>query len=143
MREIAFRLWNGKSMESVSDITFFVDNEYHVNGEYPVNDGYMENKFGGNRYFLMQYVGVRDKNGAPIFEKDIVRHTHTLNGEIVQEFKGLVYFNRGSFWVKELGTWVEEGVYDGDYGKETVWSIDLPYYEVIGNLYEHKHLLGE
>ena len=53
--KIKFRLWNAHSMEEVGDITFHTDSSYHVNAEYPVSDAEMENGFGGNAYFLMQY----------------------------------------------------------------------------------------
>jgi uncharacterized phage protein (TIGR01671 family) len=65
MREIEFRLWNGESMQQVGAITFFMDGEYNVNDELPVVKG--------GKNILMQYTGLKDKNGKEVFEDDIVQ----------------------------------------------------------------------
>jgi uncharacterized phage protein (TIGR01671 family) len=121
MREIKFRLWNGSVMEPVGTLSFHTDASFHVNDEYPVNDVAMEKQFGGNRYFLMQFTGLKDKNGKEIYEGDILA----------------------------IGPQAYPVIWDdkGTHG----WKLDTPhfglgasqstFYEVIGNIHENPELL--
>ena len=92
-----------------------------------------------NKYITMQYIGMDDKNVANIFEGDIVlyqpeNHNTTIRFEIVYDE------NNACFGLFPC----EKGCFDSD------WSYDAPMplfglfqgdFEVIGNRYEHKHLL--
>lgn len=85
-----------------------------------------------NELEIMQYTGLKDKNGKEIYEGDIVRNT---DGEI--------------FRVDYAGRWARYMLsYDGewcikyleDYGKLETYSLNM---EVIGNIYENPELLKE
>lgn len=85
-------------------------------------------------YDVMQYTGVDDKNGTPIFEGDIVEGT-CLGFCDDDEFKDVVEFSNGSFcFSKEK--W-KDGTYDW-YSLENYYSEDLL---VVGNIYENPELL--
>jgi len=102
MREIKFRVWIDRIGHMLYSDEF--DSLFNFLGE-------LSDDFG-----LMQYTGLKDKNGKEIYESDIVarddsRETH----EII--------FEHGSF--KEKGsTWLYS----------TSW-------EIIGNIYENPELL--
>jgi uncharacterized phage protein (TIGR01671 family) len=80
----------------------------------------------------MQYTGLEDRFGTEIYEGDIVKN-------ITHRFNGVVFFDRGSFWVREYLSHADEGLYH-DTEKETRWSIDLDW-EIIGNTYETPDLI--
>jgi uncharacterized phage protein (TIGR01671 family) len=123
MREIKFRAWDGKLMYKVaaSDLTSI---EFCL---------YAGDTFREEPEPLMQYTGLKDKNGKEIYEGDIVEVeiSYGLNppnlGRAVVEFRDL--------------SWRFEFLNKGDeeecYAKE--WHNQ--HTEVIGNIYEHPELL--
>ena len=75
-------------------------------------------------YVLMQYTGLLDKQGVEIYEGDIVKvHSYTVTG------LGKVGFNKGSFVFNKF-----------EYPTSQVLH-SFSEIEVIGNIYEHSHLL--
>jgi uncharacterized phage protein (TIGR01671 family) len=136
MREIKFRLWHKKyklmsyvmapfeRMPINFDVMWLAKSKKTPIGEI---------EFTKNDVVVLQYTGVKDKHKKEMFESDIVINSFP-------KFKGVIFFNRGSFWVREFFSNIDEGVYAGDIKKETIWSIDL-HYEVIGNIYENPKLL--
>jgi hypothetical protein len=78
---------------------------------------------------LMQSTGLCDKEGTEVFEGDILHH------QIQTEYTFIVKYD------KDKGRWYGDGLsrtYRIDIIKEF-----LPYYKVIGNIYENPELLEE
>ncbi len=74
---------------------------------------------------LMQYTGLKDKNGKEIYEGDIVDY-QDCEGE---HGRGVVVFEEGRFIVR-----ADE--------KHSWWSLNFPTSnEVIGNIYENPELI--
>jgi len=72
---------------------------------------------------LMQFTGLKDKNGKEIYEGDVVT---TKYGS--REIK----YKEGAFWVDEH----EETI-----NKNLLTQIETRYFEIIGNIYENKDLI--
>ncbi len=137
MRTIKFRVWNGNKMH-------YLDDEY-------VSEGIYKSKTKDHK--LMQYTGLKDKNGVEIYEYDIVRILYTdwcsqhLSSEkhkamTLEEYKkdisvtGLVEFFEDR-WVLNFGEdkkyWGTDrrSIFEGKYGEK----------EVIGNIYDNPELI--
>ncbi len=74
---------------------------------------------------IMQFTGLKDKNGKEIFEGDIVKEKNISDGEHIRK----VVFEKGGFWL--------EGK-DGSGG----WLFIPLSIEIIGNIYENPELLN-
>lgn len=137
MRAIKFRVWiNDKENR---DYLGYGMTTLDYSG-FPFDDDHECRDVKGNEFLCsdltyLQFTGLTDRNGREIYEWDIVEC-------LENEFYGVVYFDRGSFWVRELHTSVDEGIYDGDVRKETKWSIDLDC-QIIGNVWENPELLKD
>ena len=114
MRPIKFRSWNGKNFE------------YFNNGKCDCAFGWGE---------AQQFTGLVDKHGVEIYEGDLIQ-LGKINGK---PFYGEVIFdNAEDFGVPCFCILSQEG------HKEVFFDVgDEPrvWFEVIGNIYEHSHLL--
>ena len=119
-REIKFRAWNGEEM---------------ISPDYITRDGYgywKENSIPTRSKELMQYTGLKDKNGKEIYEGDIVEFhgNYTSIERCGKGKKGVVTWD-----LESMGFYLEvEGLGSYDVPNEA----DEWYYkrEVIGNIHE-------
>lgn len=142
-REIKFRVWDKdlKKMHICGEnqhdsISFsYPENEAHY---YNLQNGCGSSTDGSGTYELMQYTGLKDKNGKEIFEGDIVEYNdfnslrtggHAEDKIIV----GKVAFSCGMWMVKEKNC--VHDLYEGLGNDEEL--------EIIGNIYENPELLEE
>ena len=132
MREIKFRAWkhSSKKMYFVTNMIWKED-WIGVNSTDSIGINYVDNHC-PNEYELMQYTGLKDKNGVEIYEGDILQHSYKPIGKTepnVRIFK--VVFGDGAFQQYEPGD--AENALD-------IWYewFEL---EIIGNIYENPELL--
>lgn len=133
MREIKFRAWDYQENKMMIG-----NNQYGSNEPDAV---YSERSCGAftrlwesiarfedskNRFLLMQYTGLKDKNGKEIYEGDIV----------IVDWNDSRYkpHNREVKWDNKNLCWVIEG---------GCLTIDYIHFEIIGNIYENPELLEE
>lgn len=102
---------------------------------------------GDNDFVLMQYTGLKDKNGVEIYEGDIVRCIHWFfdGNEVEEEFTASVGFKDGSYTLENINSRFYSDYTGEENGAGVCWIGSINYteedYEVIGNIYEHSHLL--
>lgn len=107
MRDIKFRAWD-KQFKEMIDLPF------------PPRSAWFEKdgEGGPDDFEIMQYTGLKDKNGKEIYEGDIL----TCEGE---KDNRVVAFDRASFFV--LGI--------------PLFNVVEDFIEVIGNIYENQELV--
>jgi uncharacterized phage protein (TIGR01671 family) len=118
----SFRAWDklNNEMYVVEQINFDC-------GEFESIGYGITNLRGADKIELMQSTGLCDKEGTEVFEGDILHH------QIQTEYTFIVKYD------KDKGRWYGDGLsrtYRINITKEF-----LPYYKVIGNIYENQELL--
>lgn len=123
-----FRFWDKDEKYFITESTIVLDKDGSVEGieyYYTKLGHFVYNDI--SYYELLQSTGVKARNGVEIYEGDVVK---TKCGEYGRHI-GVVTFKSGKFsaiGVKQYDGYVEE--LDGAF-------------EIIGNKYEHPHLLKE
>lgn len=122
MREIKFRAWSNFYNDWVESFCI-KDGRVHLGNavHYPGNQV--------SDAILMQYTGLKDKNGNEIYEGDIVHMYSVMPGSDIDDI-GIVKFIECAFLFEKA---------DGSDG----WSIfnEATEIEVVGNIYENPELL--
>lgn len=90
---------------------------------------------------LMQYTGLKDKNGKEIFEGDIVRCGETvgMGRKLLKQVMGEVQYMSN---IAGFGIEVQTG--NNEVGDVTAYSWEIPHFtdfEIIGNIYSNPELL--
>jgi len=117
MREIKFRAWcdvNGMTdcfCIHSSGLFAYSNTDWVMDEEKPI---------------LMQYTGLKDKNGKEIYEGDVlIHHYYHENGVVI--------------WHTGQSRWALE--YFEDKKTQELFPIDKNNFEVIGNIYENPELM--
>ena len=132
MREIKFRAWDKQNNKYFRECCWlsFCPNGIRFMWTDSETDNMMVTEL--NDYELMQFTGLKDKNGKEIYEGDIVKYTVDLGGGSKKTYIGQV------LWNSEWACWdiVSGPIHEFDWVK-----IARNGYEVIGNIYENPELL--
>jgi len=131
-REIKFRAWD-KDSKLMLYKEFYDHNWYTT----PKNDEDGCHTYSSMQYSdqyhkeLMQYTGLKDKNGVEIYEGDILQ-----NGDAIHS----ITFSEAAFWWGDAPLNIIKRIDRGVYK----WGRDIEnmeFHEVIGNIYENAELL--
>lgn len=125
MRPIEFRAWDKTNKEFVTDFVLdYLGNEYQTN----------KCEFWGDdrNIILMQFTGLKDKNGVKIFEMDIIGDS-------------AVVYNYDAFGLINLHAYTKHNNYDENnfYLHKRLSNISFDELIVIGNIYQNPDLLKE
>lgn len=129
MREIKFRAWDGKSREifyPADSNKPFGENDEYWGYDWGIFNSSME-RLRSSGAILMQYTGLKDRNGREIYEGDICR----------VPARGVM-----KPWICEVKYLEVNG--SDDMGTNMIGFPRLDEYglpEIIGNIYEHSYLL--
>ncbi|MBL1228168.1 hypothetical protein IW492_02840 [Enterococcus sp. BWB1-3] len=133
MREIKFRAWSEptKEMEyNITSIDFKGETVYFDSGVTSPNKE-QETDYWHKPFVLMQYTGLKDKNGVEIYERDIVRYEDGEFGYIGVVTEDCYYFYIDGISPLDSFSFADvSSTYDH--------STEL---FVIGNMYENHELL--
>ena len=125
MREIKFRAWDKDQNKIITvceldwyspNMTLFVHNRIDNGGA------------NGERFTIMQYTGLKDKNGKEIYEGDLIIAYRENDGG------GNHFKSREVHWQPHRAGW---NVSDKSKKRNTGT------FEVVGNIYEHPELLSD
>lgn len=144
MREIKFRVWNTETNKMITNVkemgVFALQSIYSID-EFlviPTNE----------KYPLMQYTGLRDKNNIEIYEGDIViEKSYPFFGnahEIIDSNQKCDELNYVGVVVWDDGYYVDLKVVSNRCRGSAIGNslYDYTELEVIGNIYENSHLLN-
>ena len=130
MREIRFRAWRTDEKYMVTSDTGVLTALRNCYGNKGLAEqarfSNIDNQPNPNKFILMQYTGLKDKNGKEIYEGDIIRHDWGLNKITFEDY---------SFTAEQILT------FDGKYNCNLYLSDIGSDCEVIGNIYENPELL--
>lgn len=130
-RTLKFRAWDTKAKEWVTDrITVGLKNEKSCPETEKDQAASLCVFSGQNNCIIMQFTGLRDKNGKEIYE-----------GDVVSELRKSRSFPEGRL-SKRIIEWSNDMTLDDSFG-ETAIGFNLFYgeLEVIGNIHENPDLL--
>lgn len=126
MREIKFRAWD-KSNEEMLEVENLYFND--MTDKVEIRTRIYSDYFNDEEMILMQYTGLKDKNGKEIYDGDIVAE----KGHYVKSDR-LLY--QKIQWKESYSCWLR-----GEYQRLTPKNIKTYQIEVIGNIYENPELL--
>lgn len=149
MRELKFRAWDGNKMLYSEYGQFYL---VPLGVQVSSSTGH---EFYDKDYPVMQYTGLKDKNGSEIYEGDIISYPYvTPFGQLTDEedtdLRTHVVFGYGEFSLKyphhteSLKSCCKrhQGEYIPNYGNKTIYENET-LLTVIGNIHENPELLNQ
>ena len=128
MRAIKFRAWDLEDKEMIPWNRLHLETDENGIYRWKYDDGgpFSGSGFGTDDFELMQYTGLKDKNGKEIYEGDIVKAQSPCIGG--RDFTGVVKLNQCTLWIDNESDAIH-------LFSETDIRI------VVGNIYENPELL--
>ena len=135
-REIKFRAWDKRNNKFADyfDLTFNPQQEQgcHIDSVFHEHNEQYQN-YNNENVILMQYTGLKDKNGVDIYEGDVMSINH-------KTYTYKVVFENGSFKLYHLKDSLAEW---GLLSRIHEMKFEELEFEVIGNIHQNPELLND
>lgn len=153
-RDIKFRAWNGRAKQMAQYVTAIQmgDTQGTPSSVNVIVNGHNETwEVEHDKVELLQYTGLKDKNGREIYEGDLFEHRfgYTVfddppHAEMGTEY-GVVTFDNGQFGVKIQGLGVYNlcGLLSQDGHLDNMPKDDLFVMKIAGNIHSNPELLED
>ena len=147
-REIKFRAWDKQSRSMVNwkllmsmldggEIATTLPNDKYVKDKMIPSESvhvfcYRGNFFNEAKFILMQFTGLKDKNGKEIYEGDVIKFSRYWSDHFEVTTGSVFFFEDEAVYLYTHGPKVIEFPTLGEISKEV---------EIIGNIYENPELV--
>ena len=149
MREIKFRAFDIENKEMLKVENLYFNN---ISNRVEIKTLMYSDYFNENEMILMQYTGLKDKNGKEIYEGDIVeilwyyRKTRYVvkYGEYKIDCCGCCYneHNAYGFYLEHIKLRdAQQSINDDEYAQQSINDDEIVEIVVIGNIYDNPELL--
>lgn len=130
-RELKFRAWDNQNKQ-MGSVNWLCPRDNEVfKCRCWFGDGDVE--LIGIQFKIMQYTGLKDKNGKDIYERDIVRR---CSSDIQRDENSIIYkveWTHGGFYFQDI---------KNEMNRISCFDFNSEDFEVIGNIYENSDLIN-
>ena len=141
MRDIKFRAWDEMQKVMHNNFQFIKSGDdgndwiLFTSDKQPIfnYDGWSKNPYFSQQLKIMQYTGLKDRNGKEIYEGDIVYVEEMYSGDyLISSYIGVVIWEDGGFFIDGL-----EKSLGGELDTPTIINGAI---KIIGNIHENPEL---